>query len=379
MRPPLTLLDEEEQVVRDAIAQFAREEILPRRSAMDEAQQMDPTLVRRLFEMELMSMGVPEAYSGTGTNFFATVIAVEEVSRVDPAVGLLVDVQSTLIASALLQWGTEEQKRRFLPRLCRDTIGSYALSESGAGSDAFALATRAKPSGNDWILRGTKLWISSAQEAGLFIVFATVDPTAGHKGITAFLVERGMPGFSVGKKENKLGIRASSTCEIVLEDVRVPRENLLGPVGEGYKVAIGTINEGRIGIAAQMLGLAEGAFEAALTYTRSREQFGQTIFGFQAVSMRLAEMASRIEAARLLTYNAARLKDAGLPFVKEAAMAKHMVSEVAEWVASQGIELLGGFGFTKDFPLEKYYRDSKVGKIYEGTTFMQLQTIARLL
>ncbi len=379
MRLPLTVLDEEERVVRDAIAQFAREEILPRRSAMDEAQQMDPTLVRRLFEMELMSMGVPEAYDGTGTNFFSTVIAVEEISRVDPAVGLLVDVQSTLIASAILQWGTEEQKRRFLPRLCRDTVGSYALSEASAGSDAFALATRAVPSGSDWILRGTKLWISSAQEAGLFIVFATVDPAAGHKGITAFVVDRDMPGFSVGKKENKLGIRASSTCEVVLEEVRVPRENVLGPVGEGYKVAIGTINEGRIGIAAQMLGLAEGAFEASLAYAREREQFGQTIFGFQAVSMRLAEMASRIEAARLLTYNAARLKDAGLPFVKEAAMAKHSVSEVAEWVASQGIELLGGFGFTKDFPLEKYYRDSKVGKIYEGTTFMQLQTIARLL
>jgi alkylation response protein AidB-like acyl-CoA dehydrogenase len=379
MRLPLTVLDEEERVVRDAIAQFAREEILPRRSAMDEAQQMDPTLVRRLFEMELMSMGVPETYDGTGTNFFSTVIAVEEISRVDPAVGLLVDVQSTLIASAILQWGTEEQKRRFLPRLCRDTVGSYALSEASAGSDAFALATRAVPSGSDWILRGTKLWISSAQEAGLFIVFATVDPAAGHRGITAFVVDRGMPGFSVGRKENKLGIRASSTCELVLEDVKVPPENVLGPVGEGYKVAIGTINEGRIGIAAQMLGLAEGAFEASLAYAREREQFGQAIFGFQAVSMRLAEMASRIEAARLLTYNAARLKDAGLPFVKEAAMAKHTVSEVAEWVASQGIELLGGFGFTKDFPLEKYYRDSKVGKIYEGTTFMQLQTIARLL
>jgi len=302
-----------------------------------------------------------------------------ELSRVDPSVGVLVDVQNTLVNNAILRWGNEEQHKRYFPRLCKDTVGAYALSEAGSGSDAFALTTRAVPKDGGYVLNGSKLFITSAQEAEIFVVFATVDPEAGYKGITAFLIERNMPGFAVAKKENKLGIRASSTCELSLADVFVGPEQVLGEVGKGYKVAIETLNEGRIGIAAQMLGLAEGALEHALAYTRERKQFGKPIFTFQAVQIRLAEMASRVEAARLMTYNAARLKDAGLPFIKEAAMAKYFTSQVAEWVASESLELFGGYGFTKDYPAEKYFRDSKIGKIYEGTTFMQLQTIAKLL
>jgi alkylation response protein AidB-like acyl-CoA dehydrogenase len=376
---PLTLLAEEERALQDLVADFARNEIAPLARAMDEAQHMRPDLVERLFALGLMGISVPEELGGAGSNFFSAILAVEELSRVDPSVGVLVDVQNTLVEACVGTWGSEAQKAAWLPRLCRDMVGAYALSEAGSGSDAFALATRAVPDGIGWRLSGSKIFITNAQEAGLFVVFATVDPAAGHKGITAFLVEAGAPGFAVARKEDKLGIRASSTCELVLSDVAVGPDRVLGDVGLGYRVAIQTLNEGRIGIAAQMLGLAEGALGHALAYARERRQFGRPIFDFQAVQMRLAECATRVETARLVTYNAARLKDAGQPFVREAAMAKHVASQVAEQVASECLELFGGYGFTKDFPAEKYFRDSKIGKIYEGTTFMQLQTIAKLL
>jgi alkylation response protein AidB-like acyl-CoA dehydrogenase len=379
MTQPLTLLNEEESAFRDLVADFAVQEIEPLRSAMDEAQEMAPELVRQLFALGLMGIEVPEQYGGAGSSFFNAILVIEELAKVDPSVSVLVDVQNTLVANCLLNWASEAQKQRYLPRLCRDQVGAYALSEPGSGSDAFALATRALPRDGGYRLNGSKLFITNAQEADIFVVFATVDPAVGYKGITAFIVERGMPGFRVAKKENKLGIRASSTCELSLADVEVGPEQVLGEVGKGYKVAIETLNEGRIGIAAQMSGLAAGALKHALAYSRERRQFGQPIFSFQAVQMRLAEMASRVEAARLMTYNAARLKDAGAPFVKEAAMAKYFASQVAEWVASEGLELFGGYGFSKDYPAEKYFRDSKIGKIYEGTTFMQLQTIAKLL
>jgi alkylation response protein AidB-like acyl-CoA dehydrogenase len=379
MTPPLTILNEEEEAFRDLVADFAAREIEPLRSSMDEAQEMDPALVRKLFGLDLMGVEVPEAYGGAGSTFFNAILVIEELAKVDPSVSVLVDVQNTLVANCLLNWSSEAQKQRYLPRLCRDQVGAYALSEAGSGSDAFAMATRAVPKAGGWLLNGSKLWITNAQEAEIFVVFANTDPAAGYKGVTAFILERGMPGFTVAKKENKLGIRASSTCELSLADVAVGPDQVLGPVGKGYKVAIETLNEGRIGIAAQMAGLAAGALQHALAYTRERKQFGQPIFSFQAVQMRLAEMASRVEAARLMTYNAARLKDAGAPFVKEAAMAKYFASMVAEWVASEALELFGGYGFTKDYPAEKYFRDSKIGKIYEGTTFMQLQTIAKLL
>jgi len=379
MSTPLTLLSEEELAFKELVADFAKNEMEPLRAAMDEAQEMAPALVKKLFGLDIMGIEVPEAFGGTGSTFFNAILVIEELSRVDPSVGVLVDVQNTLVNNAILRWGNEEQHKRYFPRLCKDTVGAYALSEAGSGSDAFALTTRAVPKDGGYVLNGSKLFITSAQEAEIFVVFATVDPEAGYKGITAFLIERNMPGFAVAKKENKLGIRASSTCELSLADVFVGPEQVLGEVGKGYKVAIETLNEGRIGIAAQMLGLAEGALEHALAYTRERKQFGKPIFTFQAVQIRLAEMASRVEAARLMTYNAARLKDAGLPFIKEAAMAKYFTSQVAEWVASESLELFGGYGFTKDYPAEKYFRDSKIGKIYEGTTFMQLQTIAKLL
>ena len=379
MTEPLTQLSEEEAAFREAVADFARNEIGPRVQAMDEAQEMPPELVRQLFALDLMGIEVPEQYGGAGSSFFTSILVVEELSKVDPSVGVLVDVQNTLVNNCLLRWGTEAQKATYLSRLSRTSVGAYALSESGSGSDAFALKCRATLTEGGYVLNGTKLWTTNGQEADLFIVFATIDPGLGHKGITAFLVERGTPGFSVGRKENKLGIRASSTCELAFADVRLPTDRVLGEVGKGYKVAIDTLDEGRIGIAAQMLGLAEGAFACALAYTKERRQFGEPIFHFQAVQLRLAEMASRIEAARLMTYNAARLKDAGLPFVKEAAMTKYFTSQVAEWVASESLELFGGYGFTKDYPAEKYFRDSKIGKIYEGTTFMQLLTIAKLL
>ena len=379
MTTPLTTLSEEEAAFRELVAGFAADRILPLRSAMDEAQQMDPDLVRQLFALDVMGIEVPEAHGGLGSSFFNAILVIEELAKVDPSVAVLVDVQNTLVDNCLLTWASEAQKQRYLPRLCRDQVGAYALSEPGSGSDAFALATRAVPADGGYRLNGSKVFITNAQEADIFVLFATVDPSAGYKGITAFILERGMPGFEVARKENKLGIRASSTCVLSLSDVLVGPEQVLGEVGKGYKVAIETLNEGRIGIAAQMLGLAEGALANALAYTRERRQFGQPIFSFQAVQMRCAEMAERVEAARLMTYNAARLKDAGLPFIKEAAMAKHFASHVAEWVASESLELFGGYGFTKDYPAEKYFRDSKIGKIYEGTSFMQLLTIARLL
>jgi alkylation response protein AidB-like acyl-CoA dehydrogenase len=379
MTPPLTVLSEEEEAFRDLVADFAAREIEPLRAAMDEAQEMRPALVKQLFGLDIMGIEVPEAYGGAGSTFFNAILVIEELAKVDPSVSVLVDVQNTLVNNCLVNWASVAQKERYLPQLCKDKVGAYALSEAGSGSDAFALATRALPKDGGYLLNGSKLFITNAQEADIFVVFATVDPQLGYKGITAFILERGMPGFTVAKKENKLGIRASSTCELSLADVQVGPEQVLGQVGKGYKVAIETLNEGRIGIAAQMTGLAAGALKHALAYTRERRQFGQPIFSFQAVQMRLAEMASRVEAARLMTYNAARLKDAGVPFVKEAAMAKYFASQVAEWVSSEALELFGGYGFSKDYPAEKYFRDSKIGKIYEGTTFMQLQTIAKLL
>jgi alkylation response protein AidB-like acyl-CoA dehydrogenase len=379
MTLPLTVLSEDEEAFRDLVADFAAKELEPLRAAMDAAQQMRPDLVAKLFELGVMGIEVPEALGGAGARFFDAILVIEELSKVDPAVAVLVDVQNTLVNNCICAWASEEQKARYLPRLCRDAVGAYALSEAGSGSDAFALATRALPDAGGFRLNGSKLFITNAQEADIFVVFATVDPALGYKGITAFILERGMPGFEVAHKEDKLGIRASSTCELALADVRVGPGQVLGEVGKGYKVAIETLNEGRIGIAAQMTGLAAGALAHALAYTRERKQFGQPIFTFQAVQMRLAEMASRVEAARLMTYNAARLKDASRPFTKEAAMAKYFTSQVAEWVSSEALELFGGYGFCKDYPAEKYFRDSKIGKIYEGTTFMQLQTIAKLL
>jgi len=376
---PLLVLTEDEQLFRDNIRKFAEESIGPLVKEMDEKGVMDHSLVEQFHQLGLMGIEIPEQYGGGGGSFFEAILTVEELSRVDPSVGVLVDVQNTLVNNALIRWGNEEQKKKYLPKMCNEWVGSYALSEAGAGSDAFALSTRAEDKGDHWLLNGQKLWITNGKESNLFIVITTVDPSAGYKGITAFIVEKCFPGFTVGKKEDKLGIRASSTTELIFEDCKVPKENLLGEVGKGYKVAIETLNEGRIGIAAQMAGLAAGALKNALAYARERRQFGQPIFGFQAVQMRLAEMAGRVEAARLMTYNAARLKDAGAPFVKEAAMAKYFASQVAEWVASEGLELFGGYGFSKDYPAEKYFRDSKIGKIYEGTTFMQLQTIAKLL
>ncbi|WP_437761164.1 acyl-CoA dehydrogenase [Sorangium sp. So ce281] len=377
--PPLTQLSDEERLFRDSVLDFARKRVAPRAAAMDEEGALDHDLLPPLFELGLMGIEIPEAYGGSGAGFFSAILAIEALAVVDPSVSVLVDVQNTLVANAFLRWGTEAQKERYLPRLSRDWIGSYALSEAGSGSDAFALAARAERRGDRWILNGRKLWITNANESSVFLVFANVDPTKGYKGITAFVVERSFPGFSVGKKENKLGIRASSTCELVLEDCEVPEGNVIGEVGKGYKIAIETLNEGRIGIGAQMLGLAAGAFDHAMRYMGERKQFGQPIASFQGVQFQVARVAMEIEAARLLVYNAARLKDAGQPFVKEAAMAKLFASEVAERTASLCIEFMGGVGFTKDYPVEKLYRDAKIGKIYEGTSNMQLSTIAKLL
>jgi alkylation response protein AidB-like acyl-CoA dehydrogenase len=377
---PLTQLSEEESLFYSTVRTFAQEKIEPLVRSMDDDQQLAPGLVKQLFELGLLGIEAPEAFGGAAGSFFDAVLAIEAISTVDPGVAVLVDVHNTLVINAVRRWATEAQQRRWLPRLASDTVGAYALSEAGSGSDAFALQTRAEPSnaqGGGYRLRGRKLWISNAREAGLFIVFATVDPTAGYRGITAFLVERETPGFTVGRKEDKLGIRASSTCELILDDCLVPEENLLGERGKGYKIAIETLNEGRIGIGAQMLGLAEGAWGHAARYAGERRQFGKPIAEFQAVQFTLAEMATQIEAARLLVYNAARLKDAGQPYVKEAAMAKLFASEVAERVASECVEIFGGNGFVRDYPAEKYYRDAKIGKIYEGTSNMQLVTIAK--
>jgi alkylation response protein AidB-like acyl-CoA dehydrogenase len=377
--PALTQLSDEEILFRDSIREFAAKQILPLRSAMDEAAEMDPGLVRQLFELGLMGIEIPEQYGGAGSSFFNAILAVEALATVDGSVGVLVDVQNTLVNNALLRWGTDEQKQKYLPRMATEWVGSYALSESSSGSDAFALKTRATEQGDSYVLNGQKLWITNAQESSLFIVLANVAPELGYKGITAFLVERGQAGFSVGKKEDKLGIRASSTCELVFDNAVVPKANVLGEIGKGYKIAIETLNEGRIGIGAQMLGIAQGAFDAAKAYVQERKQFGKAIAEFQAVQFQLARAATEIEAARLLVYNAARLKDTHQPFVKEAAMAKLYASEVAERTASLAVDLFGGVGFTKEYPAEKYYRDAKIGKIYEGTSNMQLQTIAKLL
>lgn len=376
---PLTHLSDEEELFRSTVAQFAKERLAPHVRQMDEAGVFRKDLLDEFFELGLMAVDVPEEYGGQGGTFFQTVLAIEELAKVDPSASVIIDVQNTLCTSAIQRWGTPDQKRRFLPRLAKDTVASYALSEAGSGSDAFALATRAVADGADFRLTGRKLWITNAAEAGLFLLFATVDPSAGYRGITAFVIERGTPGLSIGKKEDKLGIRASSTCEVILDDCRVPAENILGEIGKGYKVAIETLNEGRIGIGAQMTGLAQAALAHALAYAKQRKQFGKAISEFQGVQFELAEMATDIEAARLMTYNAARLKDAGLPFVKEAAMAKFFAAQIAERCASRAIEILGGVGFTKDYGVEKLYRDAKIGRIYEGTANMQRVTIAKHL
>ena len=374
---PLSTFTAEEQILQETVRKFARKEIAPLVREMDDAQKMSPQLIARLFDLGLMGIEIPEEYGGVGGSFFSSILAVEEISAVDPSIGVLVDVQNTLTVNALLRWGTEAQKQQYLPRMATDTICSYALSEASSGSDAFALTTSARPDGDHYLLNGRKLWISNAAEAGLFIVFTTVDPAAGYKGITAFLVGRDTPGFTVGKKEDKLGIRASSTCELLFDDCRVPAAHILGEIGKGYKIAIETLNEGRIGIAAQLLGLATGAWGHAAKYTQERRQFGKPVAEFQAVQFALAEMATDIEASRLMVYNCARRKLAGLPFLKEAAMAKYFVSQVAERVASKCVELHGGYGFVKDYPVEKLYRDAKIGTIYEGTSNMQLATIAK--
>lgn len=377
--PPLTSLNEEETMLRDTVRQFAQQEIAPRVRAMDEAQKLDPEILRQLFDLGLMAIEAPLELGGAGASFFSAVLAVEEISRVDPAVAVIVDVQNTLAVNALLRWANPDQQRMWLPRMAQQTVCAYALSEAGSGSDAFSLATQARADGDAFVLSGRKLWISNALEAELFLVFANANPQAGYRGITAFIVERGTPGFTVGHKEDKLGIRASSTCELLFDDCRVPAANVVGEVGKGYKIAIETLNEGRIGIAAQMLGLAEGAWSYAVKYSKERKQFGKAIAEFQSIQFQLAEMATQIEAARMLVYNAARMKGAGVPFVKEAAMAKLFASRIAEDVASKAVEIYGGYGFVKDYPVEKLYRDAKIGAIYEGTSNMQLATIGKLI
>jgi len=378
VRAALSELSDDEQMFQDSVRQFAADRIAPLVRTMDEAQQMDAGLVREMFSLGLMGIVVPEEYGGAGGSFFDAILAVEAISAVDPSVGVLVDVQNTLCANAIVRWATDEQKRRYLPRLAADTVGAYALSEAKSGSDAFALETRAVRRGDDYVLNGQKLWITNAKEAGLFVVFATIDPTAAYKGVTAFLVEKDFVGFTVGRKEDKLGIRASSTCELIFRDCVVPASQMLGEPGKGYKVAIETLNEGRIGIGAQMVGLADGAWGHAAGWAKERRQFGKPLAEFQAMQFQLAEMATEVEAARLMVYNAARLKDRGVEFLKEAAMAKYLASQVAESVASLAVEVFGGAGFVKDYPVEKLYRDAKIGKIYEGTSFMQLATIAKL-
>ncbi|MBV6432524.1 MAG: Acyl-CoA dehydrogenase [Bryobacteraceae bacterium] len=376
---PLTQLGGEDKLFQTTIRQFAREQIGPHVRAMDEAGVFRKDLIRKMFELGLMGIEIPEEYGGQGGSFFQAVLAVEELAVVDPSAAVIADVQNTLVNNAMMRWANAEQRKRYLPRLASDTVGSYALSEAGSGSDAFALATRAEDRGDHFLLNGRKLWITNAAEAGLFLLFATVNPEAGYRGITCFLVERGFAGFSVGKKEDKLGIRASSTCELILDNCRVPKENAVGEVGKGYKIAIETLNEGRIAIGAQMVGLAQGALNHALAYAKERKQFGKAIADFQAVQFELADMATQVEASRLLVYNAARLRQAGRPFLTEAAMAKYFASQAAETIASQAVEILGGVGFTKDYPVEKLYRDAKIGRIYEGTSNMQRMTIARQL
>lgn len=376
---PLTTLTEEERMFQSAAYEFALKEIGPYVREMDREGVFRKDLLGKFFGQGFMGINIPEEYGGSGGSFFMSVLAIEEFARVDASASVIIDVQNTLVSNALLRWGDGEQKGRYLPRLAKDTVGAYALSEPGSGSDAFGLESQARKDGDHYLLNGRKLWITNAQEAGLFIVFATLGKELGYRGITAFLVERGTPGFSVGKKEDKLGIRASSTCELILDDCQVPESSVLGGAGLGYKVAIETLNEGRIGIAAQMAGIARGALDHAIAYAKERRQFGKPIAEFQAIQFQIARLATDVEAARLMTYNAARLKDAGQPFTREAAMAKYFASQVAERVASECIEIFGGYGYTKDYPAEKYLRDAKIGKIYEGTSFMQLQTIAKLI
>jgi alkylation response protein AidB-like acyl-CoA dehydrogenase len=376
-RPALTILSEEEEMFRDAVASFAEEEVRPRVMAMENAAQIDPTLIPKYFELGLMGIETPDQYGGAGGTLFMVTLAVEEISKVDASAAILCDVQNTLVNYPITRYGTDAQKAKYLPRLTNDTIGAYALSESGSGSDAFGLAARAEKKGDKWILNGQKLWITNGYEAGIFVIFANTNPSAGYKGITAFIVERDFPGFAVGKKENKLGIRASSTVELLLDNCEVPEDNVLGPVGQGYKIAIETLNEGRIGIGAQMIGVAQGALNAAIKYLNERKQFGKALSEFQGIQFQVAQAATDVEAARLMVYNASRLKDAGHDIAREGAMAKLFASQVCERVTSLCVELFGGYGYTKDYPVEKYFRDAKIGAIYEGTSNMQLQTIAK--
>lgn len=377
-RPAVTSLTEDELAFRDAVREFAEGEIKPLVTKMDEEAQMEKSLLPKLFEMGLMGIESPEKYGGAGSSFFMACLAIEELGRIDGSVSVLVDVQNTLVTNAFLRWGSEAMKDKYLPKLAREWVGAYALSESTSGSDAFALKLRAEDKGDKWVLNGSKLWITNGNEASVFLVFANVNPSLGYKGITAFVVEKGFKGFSVGKKEDKVGIRASSTCELLFENCEVPKENILGEVGKGYKIAIETLNEGRIGIGAQMVGIAGGAYEAALNYVKGREQFGKPIAQFQGVQFQLAEMRVMLEAARLMVYNAARLKDAGQDFIQQAAMAKLYSSRAAEKIGSMAIDLFGGNGFTREYPVEKFWRDAKIGQIYEGTSNMQLQTIAKM-
>jgi alkylation response protein AidB-like acyl-CoA dehydrogenase len=378
-QPALTTLSEEESAFRDAVAQFAEQEVRPRVQEMERAARIDPTLVPALFDLGLMGIEVPEKHGGAGGSLMLVTLAVEEISRVDASAAIMVDVQNTLVNYPTFRYGTDAQREKFLPRLTSNTIGAYALSEAGSGSDAFGLATRAEKRDGGWVLNGRKLWITNGADAGIFVVFATANPEAGYKGITAFIVERDTPGFTVGKKEDKLGIRASSTTELLFDGCVVPAENVLGEVGQGYKIAIETLNGGRIGIGAQMIGIARGALETTIEYVKERKQFGTRLADFQAIQFQLAQVATELEAARLLVYNAARLKDVGQTFTREAAMAKLFASQVCERVTSLCVELHGGYGYTKDYPVEKFYRDAKIGTIYEGTSNMQLQTIAKLL
>jgi alkylation response protein AidB-like acyl-CoA dehydrogenase len=376
---PLVALTEDEQLFRDNIRSFANEKIRPLSKEMDEKQYFDKDLIQQFFQLGLMGIEIPEQYGGGAGTFFEAILAVEEISAVDASAGVLVDVQNTLVNNALIRWTTDVQKKKYLPRMAADTVGAYALSEACSGSDAFALATKCEKKGDKYVLNGRKLWITNAKEAGIYILFATLDPALGYKGVTGFIVEKDFKGFTVGKKEDKLGIRASSTCELILEDCEVPAENVIGEPGKGYKIAIETLNEGRIGIGAQMIGLARGAWDHAAKYATERKQFGKSIASFQGVQFKLAQAATELEAARMMVYNAARMKDVGMNFVKEAAMAKLFSSQVAERVCSLAVEVYGGYGFSKDYPVEKFYRDAKIGKIYEGTSNMQLNTIAKLL
>jgi len=374
---PLTQLSDEEKMFQDSVRRFAKERIGPHVREMDEAGVFRKELLHEMFELGLMGIEIPEEYGGQGGNFFQSVLAVEALAAVDPSAAVIVDVQNTIANNILIRWGTNEQKRRYLPKLARDTVAAFALSEAGSGSDAFGMASRAVKHGDHFLITGRKLWITNAAEAGIYFLFANANPEAGHRGITCFIVERGFPGFQVGKKEDKLGIRASSTCELIMDECRVPAENVLSEVGKGYKIAIETLNEGRIAIGSQMTGLAQGALDHAIAYAKQRHQFGKPIAEFQGVQFELAQMATEVEASRLLVYNSARLRDAGMPFVTEAAMAKYFASQVAETTASRAVEIFGGVGFTKDYPVEKLYRDAKIGRIYEGTSNMQKMTIAK--